>query len=100
METQRHYNRAPIREAVIDIRADLPSDVTLEVLSSIQVAQKELYPEFQNRYQLEVQGEMGASFTMNTRHAQLGYVSRNKDQTQIFQARLDGFTFSRLAPYE
>ena len=34
------------------------------------------------------------------RQEQNGYIFASSDERQIFQARLDGFSFSRLAPYD
>ncbi|MDF0552866.1 hypothetical protein [Kamptonema sp. UHCC 0994] len=35
MELRKHYSRPPIAEAVIDVRVDLPDEVTLDALTRL-----------------------------------------------------------------
>lgn len=99
MPSLKHYSRAPITEALIDLRAELPDGVTLATLSDVHSSIKADYPMRQDF--LIVQGQMvaGASVGATASQTQVGYIFSSSDQKQILQARLDGFTFSRLAPY-
>lgn len=96
----KHYSRAPLTEALIDIRVELPSEMTLSNLSKVHVGQEENYPRREENIivhgKMSVGAEVGASATQTSN----GYRYLSKDSRQIFQARLDGFTFNRLAPYE
>ncbi|OLE56380.1 MAG: TIGR04255 family protein [Cyanobacteria bacterium 13_1_40CM_2_61_4] len=98
--SQRHYSRAPLTEALIDIRVELPGEVTLGNLSKVHVGQEKDYPRREETIivhgKMSVGAEVGASATQTAN----GYRFVSKDERQIFQARLNGFTFNRLAPYE
>lgn len=101
MSTQRHYSRAPIAEAVIDLQVTLPESTSLDLLATVQAGEEQTYPVREDRIQLELQSELseeGPQF--RSRHNVLGYVFWHADRRQSFQARFDGFTFSRLAPYD
>lgn len=101
MNTQLRYSRSPLTEAVIDIRVKLPDDVSLDVLAKVQSELETDYPS--RRDQIFLEGELSldpdAPVAIGSRK-QLGYVFSSDDGRHIFQARLDGFTFSRLAPYQ
>jgi uncharacterized protein (TIGR04255 family) len=43
---------------------------------------------------------IGPNAESSARHMQVGHMFVSEDEKQIFQARMDGFTFSRLAPYD
>ncbi len=100
MQTQKHYSRAPITEALIDIQAQLPQGIKLDVLAQVYSSIQTKYPKREEV--LMVQGQMivGESVGATASQSQIGYVFFSNDQKQILQMRLDGFTFSRLAPYD
>lgn len=93
---------APIVEAVIDIRVKVKEDLLLEQLSELDSAISKEYPEKKERYKWEgkLEFKKGASPISTTTETIDGYMFISSDQKQIFQATLDGFTFSRLKPYE
>jgi len=96
----KHYARAPLTEALIDIRVELPSEVGLPNLLTLQTGQENTYP---NRQEcLIAHGEMsvGSEVRASARQTSNGYRFSSQDNRQIFQARRDGFAFNRLAPYE
>lgn len=100
MQTQKHYSRAPITEALIDIQAQLPQGIKLDVLAQVY---SRIHTEYPKREEvLMVQGQMivGESVGATASQSQIGYVVFSSDQKQILQMRLDGFTFSRVAPYD
>lgn len=101
MNPNLHYSRSPLTEAVIDVRVALPDTITLETLAQIQAGQEDSYPTRQNA--IFVQGQLSVNrdvppATVSRTHT--GYRFVSQDERQVIQARLDGFTFSRLAPYE
>ncbi len=100
MQAQKYYSRAPITEAVIDIQAQLPQEVKLDALAQVYSGLQAQYPKSEEM--LIIQGQMiaGASVGATASQSQIGYRFFSKDQKQILQVRLDGFTFSRLAPYD
>lgn len=98
---QIHYDNAPITEAIIDFRVDLPAYVSLEILKKAFEDEKGLYKVDQDINR--------ASFTFKLDHnnpsAQsegsiIGFFLKSLDEKRIFQIKLDGFTSGRLAPYQ
>ena len=100
MAKQRHYPNAPITEAIIDLKVELPSGVTVADLKEVQAGQEEAYPTTQHRNLVTGQMQFGKQVSASASSEHLGYLFKSSDETQVFQARLDGFTMSRLAPYE
>jgi uncharacterized protein (TIGR04255 family) len=97
MTTSRHYSRAPITEAIIDFQVELPEGVGLADLERCQdvayAGKKELTTQF-------VDAESGREVPMLARSRQVGFLFTSADEKQLFQARSNGFTVHRLAPYE
>ncbi|AFY81953.1 TIGR04255 family protein [Oscillatoria acuminata] len=100
MQKTRHYSRSPITQAVIDLQIELSNDVTVEHLSDLHLQVQADYPQCQNL--LVFQGQiMGVTKVEETASQSLmGYGFFSRDRKQIVQARRDGFSFTRLAPYE
>ena len=101
MPTQRHYPKAPITEAIIDIRVELPEGTSVAALEKVHEGLETAYPTKKNRIVAEIRGQIGdrgAAAAARSTHD--GYLFTSWDEKQVFQARLDGFTMSRLAPYE
>jgi uncharacterized protein (TIGR04255 family) len=100
MSTQ-HYTRAPITEALIDIHVRLPESTTLETLSRFAEAE----PDYPNRGgQANIHWELAVSenadISTSASNTPLGYAFRSSDERRVVQARLNGFTFNWLKPYE
>lgn len=98
-----NLKKAPITEALIDLRVRLPEGSTLETLGAFRDAVKESYPNCRERRKWHTR------FTLHKEEPPTvetesegpdGYILTSADGTQVVQARLDGFTFSRLKPYK
>lgn len=102
MVTPRHLNSAPITEALIDIRAKLPADIDLSKLSSAHDLLANEYPKKRERRVWEARFEVKDGKPSHTGEDKGvdGYLYVSSDDKQVAQVRLDGFTFSRLRPYE
>lgn len=102
MQAQRHYSKAPIMEAIIDLRVTLPGDVSVNKLSDIHPYISNKFPTVQSIHRgvgsLAIQAGMSAEVNASEQH--LGFWFRSEDNLRTFQATLEGFTFNRLAPYE
>jgi uncharacterized protein (TIGR04255 family) len=99
------YPKAPITEALIDIRVTLPGEITVADLARVNIGEEIGYSQRRNRFAIEGQiaiGEqaIGEQVGTATRQTHVGYDFLSGDERQIVQVRLDGFTFSRLAPYD
>lgn len=99
MVAPRHLTNAPITEALIDIRVKLPSNVDLSTLASVHTSFASGYPEKRDRVRTETKIDLKTMKT-DTTSAVDGYLFTSSDGKQVVQNRLDGFTFSRLKPYE
>jgi uncharacterized protein (TIGR04255 family) len=99
-----HFPNAPITEALIDIRVKLPPQTDLAKLAVFHDAIKQRYPAKQERVSwrghIEVKASPVAQVSQSAAGGPDGYLFTSVDGRQVVQARLDGFTFSRLKPYD
>ena len=103
MVSPRHLNNAPIVEAVVDIRVKLPTDVGLEKLALISETISGHYPRRRERrrYEGTIEFKIGESPKQSAiDKGPDGYIYTSNDERQVVQIRLNGFTFSRLKPYQ
>jgi len=103
VETTRFPN-APITEALLDIRVKLPAQTNLAKLATFHDAIKQKYPSKHERMawrgHIEIQASPVAQVSQSAAGGPDGYSFTSIDGRQVVQARLDGFTFSRLKPYD
>ncbi|MDZ7965370.1 MAG: TIGR04255 family protein [Nostoc sp. DedSLP03] len=100
-EKIQHYIKAPITEAVIDLRVEMSFEGGL---SSLNDFGHRIQAEYLKRSELvnvesQIQIKEGETSIAGNQTV-FGYRYSSPDNKQIVQARLDGFSFSRLAPYE
>lgn len=94
------YTNAPIVEAVIDFRT-VGSDADLKMLGRVNDSVRSEYPKIQGRFNIESTVNVDdASVSTRTDRTQIGHVFSSKDEVQIFHSRRDGFSFSRMKPYQ
>ena len=95
------FPNPPIIEGLIDIRAQLPENVSSSDIENLHVKIKDAYPGKRTRRVLQGTIEVkGEKESVKTEPPQVdGYLFSTLDGRQIVQYRLDGFTFSRLRPY-
>ncbi|MHB8452757.1 MAG: TIGR04255 family protein [Mycobacteriales bacterium] len=95
----RHYQHAPIAEAILDIRCELPPDASLADLAVTVVD-----PAFTTRERsVDVQQSVNISdrgVSGETTGQDVGYVFHRADGRRSVRARLDGFGFSWMYQYE
>jgi len=100
MNARIHYPQAPITEAIIDIRVRLPESMRPDDLDELHALVRDQYPGKENRALAQGRCEVGAHVSASASQQPIGFLFKTSDEKQVFQARTDGFTFSRLAPYE
>lgn len=103
MAEPRYLAKAPITEAVIDFRVRTPTDLPVEALKVVGESLVGEYEKPENMQLMEfgfaIQGgKPGKSHQVD--HGLTGFRSKSTDGTRFVQCRKDGFTFSRLPPYE
>jgi len=93
--------KAPIKEALIDIQVKLPDDSKPKLFNVFFNQIKEKYPDQKIQRHAQYKVQPGAKEgPLEPRGSKIvGYQYISKDKTQVVQARLNGFTFSRLEPY-
>ncbi len=98
-QQRRHYSKAPIVEAVIDIQVQLPTDGS--ALASLTSVADSLAPDFPNKLPIHefhmglVANTGGANFSNHQQS--LGW--RLDSSNRVVQLRLNGFSYSHLPPY-
>lgn len=102
MSEHPHLVNAPIREALIDFRVRLAPDSSPESLLALTEELRAEYPnaspihQFQGAIQFSGEGPVSVQGPPQL----LGYRLESSDGRNVAQIRIDGFTFSRLEPYE
>jgi uncharacterized protein (TIGR04255 family) len=93
--------KAPIVEAVFDIRCRLPKECGPDVMKKAVEILRADYPKLGKQVvhteQLKMEAGKQPEFTASERL--LGFRIEKEDKTQIVQLRCDGFTLNRLRPY-
>jgi uncharacterized protein (TIGR04255 family) len=93
---------APITEALIDVRVKPREGFDIKLLEALHDVIINQYPEKKARQKFEGKFEIKkGEIPMSSGTARIdGYIFLSADKKQVFQARIDGFTFNRLKPYE
>jgi len=96
------FPKAPIAEAILDVSVVLPPSSDLQRIRSLQEALGGQYPKVTERMPFHGGFEItSAGVTVSTSSGRPdGYLFTSSDDLQTIQARLDGFGFSRMKPYE
>ena len=96
------FPNAPITEALVDIRVELPKEVTLSKLETFHNEIKSRFPEKKQRVSLKggFKLSQGMPESLPITGGPIGYLFKSPSDKKIVQVRLDGFTFNKLKPYE
>ena len=102
MKTAQRYHNAPITEAIIDLRVKLADDFDFARLKNAGETVKSEYPTQSEVFEAigQMNVHVGAASSASVEQNRVGYKSTSADEKQIFQSRINGFTYSRLAPYD
>jgi uncharacterized protein (TIGR04255 family) len=93
--------RPPIQEAIFDFRLSFVTPPSRSDFSALSDALRTKYPhqEDLSRHRLQLTIESGNSHTSQA-SAFAGIKFQSEDKTFVFQAQTDGFTLSKLPPYQ
>ncbi|GJL77142.1 MAG: hypothetical protein NPINA01_01310 [Nitrospinaceae bacterium] len=103
MTSFERFPNAPIREAIIDIKVELPQEIILDDLEKFGNDIKSRYPEKKKRLSWIGEVEFKADHPPQIKKpagGQDGFLFSSEKEQKIVQARLDGFTFNKLKPYD
>jgi uncharacterized protein (TIGR04255 family) len=99
LRLDRHYDHAPITEAIIELSCVLPTDVTLEDLT--HVVDRQVFTSEGQAVLISGRIEVGPNgIKGDTSGEQIGHLYRRNDGLRVIQSRLNGFAYSVLAPYD
>jgi uncharacterized protein (TIGR04255 family) len=94
------YKRAPITEAVIDLRV-LPTDIPPASLAALQSSLPDEYGRpVEVSYDTFALRSGGGALMTQASSAHVGYRFDRADGKRVLQASVEGFTFSAMAPYD
>lgn len=102
MSQRQHYSRAPIAEAIIDVTVEPAPGVTAADLAGL-LEQDESLLTGQDKLIFatgQVEFRPGVPAKASASEEEHGFKFSSEDGKNICQARLSGYGFSRLAPYE
>lgn len=94
--------QAPITEATIDIQVGLPPDINLDTLRAFHQGLEQRFPKIDERVHsaVFVQLDKTAAPDMSSRGPTPdGLLMKSDEEALVVQARLDGFSVNKLAPY-
>lgn len=96
-----HLEKAPISEAILDVRVKFASPIDVEQLASfVSLLGDEFSEEGRQKQQrAEFTIDLGDGQSRKEVIQNQGYIFRSNDKLSAVQARLDGFGFSILKPY-
>ena len=95
----RHYEHAPIAEAIIEIRCELPPAVTLDDLTRA-VSTEDFMP-VGSSIQLSGRVDVSeATIKSDTSGEITGHIFSSHDGLRLVQSRIDGFAYSLRPPYD
>jgi uncharacterized protein (TIGR04255 family) len=97
-----HYKNPPIIEAVLDIDCDMPPGLDITVLE--RPVHDQLHDQYPTVRRLlvqtqQIQPQKDKPPVLTVSQAVQALQFRSKDEKQIVQFRLQGYSFNRLAPY-
>lgn len=97
------FPNAPIREAIFDIRAKLPEKINLSILETFQENIKDRFPEKNKKAEwttpIKIEPDLKPEIG-KLAGGVLGFLFKSPEEQKIVQARMNGFTFNKLKPYE
>lgn len=100
MEQYPILSKAPITEALIDIQVKLPNNFDINKLDLYEKIREEYQAKHELRRFEDKFGIKDGQPLSDISEIKGGYRYTSKDNLYVFQARIDGFTLSRLKPYE
>jgi uncharacterized protein (TIGR04255 family) len=100
MATTRTYPNAPITEAGIHLMVQPSDGISVGDLVRCHEGEENSYPLSKELQMATGHFEMGPRVSAAASAQHVGFVYTSSDQRQVYQVRVDGFLFSRLAPYE
>ncbi|MEO8218793.1 MAG: TIGR04255 family protein [Acidobacteriota bacterium] len=98
--SDRRYSRAPIVEAILDVRIAATAEFTLQRLSLANAGLGTEYPRRVATHRQRIQGSFSSDTPdVTAEQSTIGFVFVSQDGLQQYRVTAEGLTFNRLAPY-
>lgn len=94
-----YYSKAPIIEAVLDLRVTLPEGVTSETFAPLKAGLADEFPIQEDFAVHTAEVNVAETPTSSVRTEQKGFRLISGDRRRVLILSTSGFTFSHLAPY-
>lgn len=97
------YPKPPIIEAIFEILVEFPRNIAPSDLEKLHSQILTQYPKIKPRNQFEARFEVRDEMPIKSETISLGidgYLFWSQDNKQVVQYRMNGFSFSRLTPYQ
>jgi uncharacterized protein (TIGR04255 family) len=95
------YSRNPISEALIDVQLDQLLTVSSADLRAFGDLLDGKYPDAKERQMVQTTFQLESGKPVQSQAISIeGFEFWNSDKTEVIQARKNGFSFSRLKPYQ
>lgn len=98
MRSDKHYSKAPIIEAIIDLRCEFTGEPSPEHLGRVQELMESDFPLREEL--MEFKAELAPATGLTSEQKAIGFRLLTKERTKIAGIGIEGFTFSWLAPYD
>jgi uncharacterized protein (TIGR04255 family) len=94
------YARAPILESIIDLRTQSKKVLSTGALRKFCERYKDAFPVAEELHTTSVQVNLGKNpDEAKASHSQIGFKLTSVDPPRVLQVRVDGISYSHLAPY-
>jgi uncharacterized protein (TIGR04255 family) len=101
VEQSGPYRKAPITEAVIDLRVTLPEETRVEALRDLHTRLTDTYEPPKEFFEALAHINLaGPSPITRTERSHRGYRFDRADAKRVLTVKLDGFSYSFLPPYD
>lgn len=98
MTSRKHYSKAPIVEAVIDLRCEFAAEQSLQDLGRVQELLSADFPLREDYFEFKAQ--ITPTTGLTSEQKAMGFRLLTKERTRIVGIGISGFTYSWLAPYD
>lgn len=101
--TQRHYSKAPIVEAIVDIQVKMAEGFSHETFNALHSKLNQRFPTKSSIQEVEMgmatDAQPGGELQFSSSKKDLGLKLISKDNSRVLQVRENGYTYSHLPPY-
>ncbi len=93
------FKNAPIVEALLDIQVEVPESTPYSRLDDFYAEIKDIFPHRHERKKVDIEFSAKDEEVRKT-VSKIGFSFKSESFPEVVQARLTGFSFSRLKPYK